>query len=83
MPGTDLRVGDQVVVEAGQVIPGDGDVVEGVATVDESAITGESAPVIREAGGDRCAVTGGTTVLSATGSWCGSPPSPARRSSTG
>ncbi|MCC6495237.1 MAG: potassium-transporting ATPase subunit KdpB [Propionibacteriaceae bacterium] len=62
--GTDLRVGDSVVVEAGQVIPGDGDIVEGVATVDESAITGESAPVIREAGGDRCAVTGGTTVLS-------------------
>ncbi len=62
--GTELRVGDRVVVEAGQVIPGDGDVVEGVATVDESAITGESAPVIREAGGDRCAVTGGTTVLS-------------------
>jgi K+-transporting ATPase ATPase B chain len=62
--GTELRVGDRVVVEAGQVIPGDGDIVEGVATVDESAITGESAPVIREAGGDRCAVTGGTTVLS-------------------
>ncbi len=64
VPGTDLRIGDRVVVEAGQVIPGDGDVVEGVATVDESAITGESAPVIREAGGDRCSVTGGTTVLS-------------------
>ncbi len=64
VPGTDLRIGDRVVVEAGQVIPGDGDVVEGVATVDESAITGESAPVIREAGGDRSAVTGGTTVLS-------------------
>jgi len=64
VPGTELRVGDRVVVEAGQVIPGDGDVVEGVATVDESAITGESAPVIREAGGDRCSVTGGTTVLS-------------------
>ncbi|GAA4414007.1 potassium-transporting ATPase subunit KdpB [Fodinibacter luteus] len=62
--GTELRVGDLVVVEAGEVIPGDGDVVEGVATVDESAITGESAPVIRESGGDRCAVTGGTTVLS-------------------
>jgi len=62
--GTQLQPGDRVVVEAGQVIPGDGDVVEGVATVDESAITGESAPVIREAGGDRCAVTGGTTVLS-------------------
>ncbi|RSM63415.1 K(+)-transporting ATPase subunit B [Amycolatopsis sp. WAC 01376] len=64
VPGADLRVGDLVVVEAGQVIPGDGDVVEGIATVDESAITGESAPVIRESGGDRCAVTGGTTVLS-------------------
>ncbi len=62
--GQELRLGDLVVVEAGQVIPGDGDVVEGVATVDESAITGESAPVIRESGGDRCAVTGGTTVLS-------------------
>ncbi|MBM6402381.1 potassium-transporting ATPase subunit KdpB [Phycicoccus sonneratiae] len=64
VPGTALALGDHVVVEAGQVIPGDGDVVEGVATVDESAITGESAPVIRESGGDRCAVTGGTTVLS-------------------
>ena len=64
VPGTELRVGDRVVVEAGEVIPGDGDVVDGVATVDESAITGESAPVIRESGGDRCAVTGGTTVLS-------------------
>ncbi|WP_375000563.1 potassium-transporting ATPase subunit KdpB [Aeromicrobium sp. CTD01-1L150] len=61
---TDLQVGDERVVEAGQVIPGDGDVVEGVATVDESAITGESAPVIRESGGDRSAVTGGTRVLS-------------------
>ncbi|MFI1237221.1 potassium-transporting ATPase subunit KdpB [Nocardia salmonicida] len=61
---TELRRGDFVVVEAGQVIPGDGDVVEGIASVDESAITGESAPVIRESGGDRCAVTGGTTVLS-------------------
>ncbi|WP_277242858.1 potassium-transporting ATPase subunit KdpB [Mycolicibacterium obuense] len=59
-----LAQGDIVVVEAGQVIPGDGDVVEGIASVDESAITGESAPVIRESGGDRCAVTGGTTVLS-------------------
>jgi K+-transporting ATPase ATPase B chain len=62
--GTQLRLGDYVVVEAGQVIPGDGDVIEGVASVDESAITGESAPVIRESGGDRSAVTGGTTVLS-------------------
>jgi K+-transporting ATPase ATPase B chain len=59
-----LRVGDLVVVEAGETVPGDGDVVEGVASVDESAITGESAPVIRESGGDRSAVTGGTTVLS-------------------
>ncbi len=64
VPGTGLTLGDYVVVEAGQVIPGDGDVVEGVASVDESAITGESAPVIRESGGDRSAVTGGTTVLS-------------------
>ncbi|WP_194899132.1 potassium-transporting ATPase subunit KdpB [Catenulispora pinisilvae] len=62
--GTELTLGDFVVVEAGQVIPGDGDVVEGVASVDESAITGESAPVIRESGGDRSAVTGGTKVLS-------------------
>ena len=60
----DLRPGDEVVVLAGQVIPGDGDVVEGIASVDESAVTGESAPVIRESGGDRSAVTGGTTVLS-------------------
>jgi potassium-transporting ATPase ATP-binding subunit len=59
-----LQQGDLVVVEAGQAIPGDGDVVEGIASVDESAITGESAPVIRESGGDRSAVTGGTTVLS-------------------
>ena len=59
-----LQQGDIVVVEAGQIIPGDGDVVEGIASVDESAITGESAPVIRESGGDRSAVTGGTRVLS-------------------
>jgi potassium-transporting ATPase ATP-binding subunit len=59
-----LQQGEFVVVEAGQTIPGDGDVVEGIASVDESAITGESAPVIRESGGDRSAVTGGTTVLS-------------------
>src|SRR5206468_6928938 len=64
VPGTQLTLGDHVVVEAGQTIPGDGDVVEGVASVDESAITGESAPVIRESGGDRSAVTGGTKVLS-------------------
>ena len=55
-----LRTGDRVVVEAGQIIPGDGEIIEGVASVDESAITGESAPVIREAGGDRSGVTGGT-----------------------
>ncbi len=59
-----LRKGDTVVVEAGEVIPGDGDVIQGIASVDESAITGESAPVIRESGGDRSAVTGGTKVLS-------------------
>ncbi len=64
VPAPELQQGDIVVVEAGQVIPGDGDVVEGIASVDESAITGESAPVIRESGGDRSAVTGGTTVLS-------------------
>ncbi|MFI9817751.1 potassium-transporting ATPase subunit KdpB [Saccharothrix variisporea] len=64
VPGAELAVGDLVVVEAGETIPGDGDVVEGIATVDESAITGESAPVVRESGGDRSAVTGGTTVLS-------------------
>src|SRR5579884_3108445 len=62
--GSALRVGDHVVVEAGEIIPGDGDVVEGIASVDESAITGESAPVIRESGVDRGAVTGGTKVLS-------------------
>src|SRR5262245_35199898 len=59
-----LRKGDTVVVEAGELIPGDGDVIEGIASVDESAITGESAPVIRESGGDRSAVTGGTKGLS-------------------
>jgi K+-transporting ATPase ATPase B chain len=64
VPGTLLQLGDHVVVEAGEIIPGDGDVVEGIASVDESAITGESAPVIRESGGDRSAVTGGTKVLS-------------------
>jgi K+-transporting ATPase ATPase B chain len=63
-PSSQLDVGDLCVVVAGEVIPGDGDVVEGIATVDESAITGESAPVIRESGGDRSAVTGGTRVLS-------------------
>ena len=64
MPSARLVAGDVVVVTAGDLIPADGDVVEGIATVDESAITGESAPVIRESGGDRSAVTGGTRVLS-------------------
>jgi K+-transporting ATPase ATPase B chain len=64
VPAPELKMGDVVVIEAGQFIPGDGDVVEGIASVDESAITGESAPVIRESGGDRSAVTGGTKVLS-------------------
>ncbi|MCC4248035.1 potassium-transporting ATPase subunit KdpB [Microbacterium testaceum] len=64
VPSGDLRVGDVVLVEVGQLIPGDGDIIAGIATVDESAITGESAPVVRESGGDRSAVTGGTRVLS-------------------
>ena len=64
IPAPQLKLGDRVVVEAGEIIPGDGDVIEGVASVDESAITGESAPVIRESGGDRSSVTGGTKVLS-------------------
>src|SRR5262245_14513286 len=64
VPASQLRKGDVVVVEAGEFIPGDGDVIQGIASVDESAITGESAPVIRESGGDRSAVTGGTKVLS-------------------
>src|SRR5262249_21289298 len=59
-----LRCGDKVVVQTGQIIPGDGEIIEGVAYIDESAITGESAPVVREAGGDRSGVTGGTRVLS-------------------
>ena len=63
-PRTKLRKGDLVMVKAGELIPGDGEIIEGAATVDESAITGESAPVVREAGGDRSAVTGGTRVLS-------------------
>lgn len=64
VPASTLQAGDRVLVTAGETIPADGDVIEGAATVDESAITGESAPVIREAGGDRCAVTGGTRALS-------------------
>jgi potassium-transporting ATPase ATP-binding subunit len=64
VPATSLRRGDIVLVKAGEVIPGDGEVIEGVAAVNEAAITGESAPVIRESGGDRSAVTGGTTVIS-------------------
>ena len=64
VPGTSLAKGDVVLVEAGDVIPGDGEVIQGIAAVDESAITGESAPVVREAGGDRSAVTGGTMVIS-------------------
>jgi K+-transporting ATPase ATPase B chain len=64
VPSSSLRKGDVVIIEAGQLIPGDGEIIEGIASVDESAITGESAPVIRESGGDRSAVTGGTKVLS-------------------
>jgi potassium-transporting ATPase ATP-binding subunit len=63
-PASELRRGDVVVVDAGEVIPNDGTVIEGIASVDESAITGESAPVIRESGGDRRAVTGGTKLVS-------------------
>ena len=81
-PSSELRPGDLVYVEAGQVIPADGDIVEGVASINESAITGESAPVVRESGGDRSAVTGGTTVLS---DWLivRVTAAPAARSSTG
>src|SRR6267154_454307 len=64
VPGSKLKSGDMVLVTAGELIPGDGEIIEGIASVDESAITGESAPVIRESGGDRSAVTGGTRVLS-------------------
>jgi K+-transporting ATPase ATPase B chain len=64
VPGTSLKVGDVVLVEAGDIIPSDGEIIEGIASVNEAAITGESAPVIRESGGDRSAVTGGTQVLS-------------------
>ncbi len=63
-PASELHSGDVVVVEAGELIPGDGTVIDGIASVDESAVTGESAPVIRESGGDRSAVTAGTNVLS-------------------
>lgn len=64
VPSSELKKGDVVMVAAGGVIPGDGEVIEGIASVDESAITGESAPVVREAGGDFSSVTGGTTVVS-------------------
>jgi K+-transporting ATPase ATPase B chain len=64
VPSRQLKPGDQVVVKAGQVVPGDGEIIQGIASIDESAITGESAPVIREAGGDRSGVTGGTLVVS-------------------
>ena len=64
VPANELVVGDIVLVKAGETIPADGEVIEGVASVDESAITGESAPVVRESGGDRSAVTGGTRVIS-------------------
>jgi K+-transporting ATPase ATPase B chain len=79
---TALDVGDECVVAAGEMIPSDGEVIEGIASVDESAITGESAPVIREAGGDRSAVTGGTKVLSDE-IVVGSPRAQGRRSSIG
>ena len=77
-----LRAGDVVLCDAGDIIPGDGEVIEGIASIDESVITGESAPVIRESGGDRSAVTGGTRVLS---DWIKvrSRRTPARRSSIG
>lgn len=64
VPATDLKIGDIVIVKAGETIPADGEVIEGVASVDEDAITGESAPVVRESGGDRSSVTGGTRVIS-------------------
>ena len=83
MAGNILKKGDLVIVAAGEVIPGDGEIIQGVASVDESAITGESAPVIREAGGDRSAVTGGTRVLSDYARSSGSRPIPGRPSSTG
>ncbi len=74
----ELQRDDVVIVTAGELIPGDGDIIAGIATVDESAITGESAPVIRESGGDRSAVTAAPACCP-TGSWCASPRSPARR----
>ncbi len=77
-----LAKGDLVVCEANDVIPSDGEIVEGIASVDESAITGESAPVIRESGGDRSAVTGWHRRSSQTASWCASRPNEVRRSST-
>ena len=64
VPSSQLRKGDLFLCEAGDIIPMDGEIIEGIATIDESAITGESAPVIREAGGDKSSVTGGTKVLS-------------------
>lgn len=81
VPSANLRANDIVVVSAGEFIPGDGEIIDGVASVDESAITGESAPVIREAGGDRSAVTGGTRGP-ATRSQFESPRTPAKRSLT-
>ena len=83
VPSSQLRKGDFVLVEAGDIIPGDGEVVVGVASVNESAITGESAPVIRESGGDRSAVTGGTLGSVGLVSGAGSRQTPARPSSTG
>ena len=82
IPGNSLKVNDIVLVEAGDIIPSDGEIIEGIASVNEAAITGESAPVIRESGGDRSAVTGGTQVLS---DWIrvASPPRRGRPSSTG
>ncbi len=64
VPSRQLKPGDRVVAKAGQVVPGDGEIIQGIASIDESAITGESAPVIREAGGDQSGVTGGTFVVS-------------------
>ena len=78
-----LKPGDRVVVEAGQTIPGDGEIIEGIASVDESAITGESAPVIRAAGRRPVRVSPGARSCSPTGSWSRSPAAPANRSWTG